>query len=59
MSVIMGATGTISKLFSKYLSNTWGKHEFKYLQTASISCTAHIFRKLRTKVKVQNIQNGK
>jgi hypothetical protein len=30
--VIMGATGTISKLFTKYLSTIAGNHEVKELQ---------------------------
>jgi hypothetical protein len=29
---ILGATGTISKLFRQYLSNVLGKHEIKLLQ---------------------------
>ena len=31
ISVIIGATGTISKLFRKYLNNIPGKHEIKEL----------------------------
>ena len=34
--VITGTTGTISKSFSKYVSNIQGKHEVKELQTAVI-----------------------
>jgi hypothetical protein len=30
--VIIGATGTISKSFGQYLSNTTGKHKIKELQ---------------------------
>ena len=33
--VIMGATGTVSKSFRKYVSNIPGKHEVKELQTNS------------------------
>jgi hypothetical protein len=32
MSVIIGATGTISKSFRKYLSSIPGKHNIKELQ---------------------------
>ena len=34
--VIIGATGTISKSFRKYLSNIPGKHEVKELQKTAI-----------------------
>ena len=44
--VIIGATGTISKTFRKYVSNIPGKHEVKELQKTSILGTAHILRKL-------------
>ena len=44
--VIIGATGTISKTFRKYVSNTPGNHEVKELQKTAILCTAHIFRKV-------------
>ena len=44
--VIIGATGTISKTFRKYVSNTPGKHEVKELQKTAILGTAHIFRKV-------------
>jgi len=43
--VIIGATGTISKSFSKYVSNILGKHEVKELQKTAILCTAYIFGK--------------
>ena len=43
--VIIGATGTISKSFRKYVSNIPGKHEVKELQKTAILDTAHIFRK--------------
>jgi len=42
--VIIGATGTISKSFRKYVSNIPGKHEVKELQKTSILGTAHILR---------------
>jgi hypothetical protein len=44
--VIIGATGTISKSFRKYLSNVPGKHEVKELQKTAILGTAHILRKV-------------
>ena len=44
--VIMGATGTISKSFRKYVCNIPGKHEVKELQKTAILCTAHILRKV-------------
>ena len=44
--VIIGATGTISKSFRKYLSNIPGKHEVKELQKTAILGTAHILRKV-------------
>jgi len=43
--VIIGATGTISKSFRKYVSNIPGKHEVKELQKTAILGTAHILRK--------------
>jgi hypothetical protein len=44
--VIIGATGTISKSFRKYLSNVPGIHEVKELQKTAILRTAHILRKV-------------
>jgi len=44
--VIIGATGSISKPFRKYLSNIPGKHEIKELQKAAILGTAHVLRKV-------------
>jgi hypothetical protein len=44
--VIIGATGTISKSFRKYMSNIPGKHEVKELQKTTILGTAHILRKV-------------
>jgi hypothetical protein len=40
--VIIGAAGTISKSFTKYLSNIPGKDEIKELQKTAILGTAHI-----------------
>jgi hypothetical protein len=46
--VIIGATGTISKLFRKYVSNIPGNHEVKELQKTAILGTAHILREVLT-----------
>ena len=43
---IIGATGTISKTFRKYVSNIPGKHEVKELKKTAILGTAHILRKV-------------
>ena len=43
---IIGATGTISKSFRKYVSNIPGNHEVKELQKTAILATAHILRKV-------------
>jgi len=43
--IIIGATGTISKSFRKYVSIIPGKHEVK-LQKTAILGTAHILRKV-------------
>jgi hypothetical protein len=45
-AVIIGATGTISKSFRKYLSSVPGKHDIKELQKTAILGTAHILRKV-------------
>ena len=44
--VIIGATGTISKTFRKYVSNIPGNHKVKELQKTAILGTAHILRKV-------------
>ena len=44
--VIIGATGTISKSFRKYVNNIPGIHEVKELQKTAILGTAHILRKV-------------
>ena len=46
--VIIGATGTISKSFRKYISNIPGNHEVKELRKTAILGTAHILRKVLT-----------
>jgi hypothetical protein len=44
--VIIGATGTISKSFRKYLNSVPGKHDIKELQKTAILGTAHVLRKV-------------
>jgi len=46
LPVIIGATGTTSKSFRKYVSNIPGKHEVKELQKTAILGTAHILWKV-------------
>jgi hypothetical protein len=46
--VIIGATGTISKSFRKYMINIPGNHEVMELQKTAIMGTAHILRKVLT-----------
>jgi hypothetical protein len=43
---IIGATGTISKSFRKYVCNVPGNHEVWELQKTAILGTAHILRKV-------------
>jgi hypothetical protein len=45
---IIGATGTISKSFRKYVSNIPGNNEVTELQKTAILGTAHILRKVLT-----------
>jgi len=44
--IIIGATGTISKSFRKYVSNIPGKYVVKELQKRAILGTAHILWKV-------------
>jgi hypothetical protein len=44
--VIIGATGTISKTFGKYVSTIPGNHDVRELQKTAILGTAHILRKV-------------
>jgi len=46
--VILGATGTISTSFRKYVSNIPGNHEVKELQKTAILGTAHLLREVLT-----------
>jgi hypothetical protein len=46
--VIIGATGTISKSFRKYVSSIPRNHEVRELQKTAILGTAHILRKVLT-----------
>ena len=45
---VIGATGTISKSFTKYVGNILGSHEVQELQKTAILGTAHILRKVLT-----------
>jgi hypothetical protein len=44
--VIIGATGTISKSFRKYVSIIPGNHYVREIQKTAIWGTAHMFRKV-------------
>jgi hypothetical protein len=44
--VVTGATGTISKSLTKYLSNVTGIHEVKELQKTAMLGTGHTLRKV-------------
>jgi hypothetical protein len=46
ISVILGATGTVSKSLRQYLSNVPGKGEIKELQKRATLGTAHILREV-------------
>jgi hypothetical protein len=46
IQVIIGATGTISKTFRKYLSNITEKHEIKEIQKTAILGSARVLRKV-------------
>jgi hypothetical protein len=46
--VIIGATGTNSESFRKYVSNIPGNHEVRELQKTAILVTAHTLRKVLT-----------
>jgi hypothetical protein len=46
--VVIGATGTLSKSFRKYVNNIAGNHDVKELQKTAILGTAHILRKVVT-----------
>jgi Holliday junction resolvase-like predicted endonuclease len=44
--IIIGATGTISKSFRKYMNTVPGNHDVRELQKTAILGTAHILRKV-------------
>jgi hypothetical protein len=44
--VIIGAAGTISKSFRKYLSSVPGQHGIKELQKTAVLGTAHTLREV-------------
>ena len=47
ISVITGATGTISKSLRKYLINVQGKHEIKELQETALLGTEYKLREVK------------
>ena len=51
--VIIGATGTISKSFRKYVDNIPGSHEVRELQKTAILGTAHNLRKVLTQKTIR------
>ena len=55
--VIIGATGTISNSFRKYVNNIPGKHEVNVLQKTVIWGSAKKLTSEITNVKVQKIQH--
>jgi hypothetical protein len=54
--VIIGATGTISKSFRKYVSTIPENHEVKELQKTAVLGTAHILRKVLSKSTLEPTQ---
>jgi hypothetical protein len=44
--VTIGATGTVSKSFRKYLSSVPGQHDIKELQKTAVLGTAHTLREV-------------
>ena len=55
--VIIGATGTISKSFRKYVSNIPGNYEVKELQETAILGIAHILWKVLTEIQWNQRRN--
>jgi len=57
--LILGANGTISKSFRKYLSYVPGKHDIREVQKTAILGTAHVLGKvLMQKYKTFNMVNN-
>jgi hypothetical protein len=54
--VVIGATGTISKSFTKYVSNIPGNHEVRELQKTAILDTARILHKVLCKSTIDSTQ---
>jgi len=46
ITVIIGATGTISKSFRKYVGNISGNHDVRDLEKTAMLGTARILRKV-------------
>jgi hypothetical protein len=61
--LIVGTTGTVTKLLRQYLSNMPGKHEIKELKQTAVLGTAHTHTHTHTaesaNVKVHNILHGR
>jgi hypothetical protein len=48
MPIIIGATGSLSRPFQKYLDDIPGKHSSAEIQKTAILETTHILRKILT-----------
>jgi len=59
ISVITGATETISDSLRQYLSNMQGKHEIKKIQKKPTYWVLHTRTALSANVKVQNVFHGR
>jgi hypothetical protein len=57
--VIIGATGTISKSFRKYLRNIMGKHTIQEMQkTATFGYCTHALGSTNKKYRMFNMENN-
>ena len=55
--VIIGATGTVSKSFKKYVSNIPGNHEVKVPQKTAILGTAHTSKSANVEIQWSQRRN--
>jgi hypothetical protein len=55
--VMIGATGTISKSFRKYVSNIPGNHEVKELHKTAILSTAHTSESANVEIQWSQCRN--
>ena len=55
--IIIGATGTISKSFRKYMSNIPGNHEVKKLQKTAMLGTEHISESANVEIQWSQRRN--